>query len=241
MRRIPFPLCLALALSCASTRARADTEGGAEIDLVSRFVWRGKAPSRGAALQPSMWISAHDVTASIWSNVALSDEAAGRRVTAYVPSIFFERAFDAWTFSTGVLVESGVGAPGTPPTSEAALDVSYGSDHARIASENRIDFGEARGAYFGDVALSIEGDAFDGSIRVRAAAAWATAAFNRVWFGVDQDALDLATLDLAFHRPLVGPLYLEAHAQLGTVLPPARSHVDEATLFVTGLAVGVEP
>jgi hypothetical protein len=192
---------------CASalhaSASRAGVEGGVEADVVSRFVYRGRAQGNGAAIQPSLWL------------------------------------FDAFTFSTGVFVEAGVVA-GAPTTSEAAIGVSFGSEHARVASDNRIDFGAARGATFGDLAVSLEDDALGGSIRARASFAWGTAAFNRLWFGLDRDAIDFAAIELAYRRSVLAPLYLEPHAQWTTLLPPLRANVVEPTLFVAGLALGLE-
>ena len=48
-------------------------------------------------------------------------------------------------------------------------------------------------------------------------------------------------LEIAFHRPLGARFYVEPHAQLSALLPPTRSHLDEPTLFVAGLAIGFEP
>jgi hypothetical protein len=236
-------MAIALSFATFATFARsalAATEGGVEVDTVSRFVWRGRAQGRGAAIQPSLWMATHDVTASVWSSVALVDEGSGRRATAYVPSLVWAHDFDAWTFSAGVYVEAGVAA-NVPTTSEAAFDVSFGGDHARVASENRIDFGGERGAYFGDLALSFEDDALGGSFRARGAIAWGTAAFNRAWFDVDRDAIDFGVLEIADRWSISSAFYLEPHAQLTTVLPPVRAHVDAPTLFVVGIAVGFEP
>jgi hypothetical protein len=229
-----------IAVATCAGSAGAATEGGVEVDTVSRFVWRGRAQGRGAAVQPSLWMATHDVTASVWSSVALVDDGTGRRATAYVPSLVWAHDFDAWTFSTGVYVEAGVAA-NVPTTSEAAFDVSFGGDHARVASENRIDFGGERGAYFGDLALSFEDDALGGTLRTRGAIAWGTTAFNRAWFAVDRDAIDFASFEIAWRWPMASAFYLEPHAQLTTILPPVRAHVDTPTFFVAGIGVGFEP
>ena len=46
---------------------------GADVDMVSRYIWRGVPYSDGATVQPSVWTSVHAFTLSLWSNLVVAD------------------------------------------------------------------------------------------------------------------------------------------------------------------------
>ena len=52
-------------------------EFGFESDLVSRYVWHGLEWSTGSVSQNTLWLSAHNITASLWANSDLVARADG--------------------------------------------------------------------------------------------------------------------------------------------------------------------
>ena len=66
------PLVLAMCSVARMASAQSPT-AGADIDIVSRYIWRGVPYSDGAAVQPSVWTSVQALTLSLWSNLVVAD------------------------------------------------------------------------------------------------------------------------------------------------------------------------
>src|SRR5262245_61908002 len=74
-RRIALTIFLALVpLAAAGQPSPREWTPGAEVDTVSRYVWRGIPYSDGAVVQPSAWIAGHGFSFNAWSNFVAADE-----------------------------------------------------------------------------------------------------------------------------------------------------------------------
>jgi len=215
--------------------------GGAEVDAVSRYVWRGLEWNNGPAVQPSAWASAAGFTATVWYSVNLKDDGRGRfkeldTLLAYsfeLGSLEIEPAFNLYWYFQQV---------DEPHTGEAALTLAWGLGPLELFTRHSFDLVEYRGAWFGELGLRtsmplaarlvLEGSALAG---------FGSRTFNQIYIEAGGTTLDLAALDLALQwRPVAG-LYLRPHLSLSTLVAPSlRRAVRHPMLACAGLVVGLD-
>lgn len=215
---------------------------GGEIELPSRYVWRGLALSDGPALQPALWTGAFGLTAWTWANLHLGE------ATAPDPTWEIDAGLDYAHEWNGLAVEAGIqvyGYPGVedaPPTGElrAALAVPRGP--VTLSTEHSVDVIEYPGAYFGEIALSLAHEPADGlSMEWSFALGWGSKKFNEAYVGPATDAINAARGSVVVQWEPLDLLYLRARFETSAVLEAElREAVGEPVLFVAALAVGSE-
>jgi hypothetical protein len=216
--------------------------GGAELALVSRFIWRGLALSRGAALQPSAWVSYAGLTAAIWTNVLLAGEADRERLSAVEPELGYDLAWGPLRLEPRLTLYWMRDVPEATVTTEARLEAALATfGPISFTNTHQFDLMATPGAYYGTLGSRLEqhfgrlhfGAAFDFG--------YATAPYNRAYFGAHVAALDLFAAGLSTRVALEHSLYVAANVGLSTLLSPAlRVTTDEPVLAYVGLAFGWE-
>jgi len=226
----------------SSDAERADFGGGAELALVSRFIWRGLALSRGAALEPSVWVSYAGLTAAIWTNVLLASEADRQRLSAVEPELGYELAWGPLRLEPRLTLYWMRDLPEATVTTEARLEAALAVfGPISVTNTHQLDLMATPGAYYGTLGSRVEqhlgrwhfGASFDFG--------YATAPYNRAYFGTHVAALDLFAAGLSTRLELEHSLYVAANAGLSTLLSSAlRVTTDEPVLAYVGLAFGWE-
>ncbi len=209
---------------------------GAEWAVDSQFVWRGMALSAGPIVEPSVYASVHGLTLS-WSAVApMRAEPTASVITTDLSY--------AWDYHH-LRVEPGVLLYATfnePYSAEAALRASYGLGAFRLFTEDYVDLRRARGGYFGNLGLSWESALHGWKTRAFVDVAWATAVFNRAYFGANKAAFDVGELGVATEVNLTDWMVLGLHTELSCLLTPSLGHGlgQSAVLLHGGAFVGFE-
>lgn len=180
---------------------------GAEVDAVTRYVWRGLALSSGPALQPSAWLSCGNVSVELWTNVLLRDEQPLQRLSAIDPSVSYARAFRHFKveasftgyWQSEAAQSSRGGAASQPPssaaasqhssTAEAELKLSALWGPLRIVTAHAIDIDAEPGAYFGTLGVELRERQGPLGLRVFTEVGWANAPFNRSYWGAGSGAM----------------------------------------------------
>jgi hypothetical protein len=220
----------------------SDFGGGAELALVSRFIWRGLALGHGSALQPGAWASYAGFTASIWANLPLTHDASRYGVSAFEPELAFDATWGPLRLEPRLTLFWMHDLAFATVTTEAGLEAMlavYGP--VSLVNSHHVDVMETPGAYYGTLGPRVEQHL--GPLHFTAAVdvGYASAPYNRAYFGVRDAALDLLEASLAARFNLEHSLYAEANAGLSTLLPDAlRATSSEPTLAYVGVAFGFD-
>ncbi len=215
---------------------------GAEVDLNSRFIWRGLAFSRGAALQPSAWVSAFGFSASLWSSFMLGAELPRRRPSSLVPSLHYEYIWKRLTLEPGATIYYNSDELGPSMTAEASLDAAFdlGSGVHLVVTDN-VDLKAQAGAYFGTLGARYERAFGRCTARVSTGFGFASATWNSLYLDTRRPTLSLVEGALSLRYDLTESVYGTLHVESSSLLAPAlRHHVAEPTLWNNGLTLGIE-
>jgi hypothetical protein len=232
----------------ASTRGDTPAEearvwgGGAEIALVSRFIWRGMALSPGPAVQPTAWLSYAGVSAAIWTNVLLEPDPARHELSAVEPELAYEARFGWLRVEPRLTLYWMRELPEAEVTTEAQLELAVALfGPLSIVNTHQLDVMKTPGAYYGTFGPRVEFQL--GSLRYSAFCdvGYATASFNRVYFDVHTPAFDVFEAGLAARWDLAHSLYVSANAGASALLASSlRAATSEPNLAYLGLAFGFE-
>lgn len=214
---------------------------GVEADLVSRFVFRGVALSRGPVVQPSVWGSIGGWTVTGWANVLLEDRQR-HRLSAALASLEDEVSVGRLTIAPGVVVYDGWRGRREHVTAEASLDGAFDLGRGfHVVSTHAVDTASRPGAYFGTAGGEWRGEDRRASIRARAEVAWGSARFNAAQFGRPSGGVDVALGSIRARYALSSVFFAAVLADAAVVLlPAARPRGAPGTLVTFGTALGAE-
>lgn len=215
---------------------------GGELDFNSRYVWRGIALSEGTVMQPTVWVSAFDLTLEVWGNFVLNDEPNQGEFNEVNLIVYYSREWENITIEPAVIIYLYPNQEDAPVTAEGSLKLSYSMGPIDVYTSHIFDFVEYGGSYFGDAGLSYEHE-FNTELSLEASTSlgWASAEFNEVNIGVSKSALNVAGGDLHLTYYLKEHVYIRPHVELSAIVDAdLRREVDDPTILNAGLAVGME-
>jgi hypothetical protein len=219
-----------------------DLGGGAEVLLVSRFVWRGLALSRGASLQPSAWVSYAGFSATLWTNLLLESDAERHTLSAIEPELAYDFGWGPLKLEPRLTLYWMRDLPSASVTTEAGLEATISVvGPLSVVNSHQLDVMATPGAYYGTLGLRVEQRL--GRVRFAASSnvGYATAPFNATYFGVQRGALDLLEAGLETRVALEHSLYVGANVGLSALITPAlRASSLEPNLAYVGLSFGLE-
>jgi hypothetical protein len=213
---------------------------GADLDLNSRFLWRGVSLSHGPVLQPAAWVSGYGFTATVFANVLLNGESPQNTVSLVVPAITYSYVLDRLKVEPGVIYYASTLADES--TWEATLDVSWRlAPSFRLVGCHSFDGGKHAGAYHGSLGLEVERDLSSFIFKAGADIGWATGTFNQAYFGADTGAIDVLEGRLAIQHDLSDHLYFVVHVEASALLDSAlRQRADQTVLVNGGISLGAQ-
>ncbi|NMC69955.1 MAG: hypothetical protein GYA57_07820 [Myxococcales bacterium] len=215
---------------------------GGEIELPSRYVWRGLAWSDGPALQPALWAGAFGLIAWTWANLHLGE------TTAADPTWEIDAGLDYAHEWNGLGIEAGFdfyaypGVEDAPPTGELHVKLTVPRGPVTLSTEHAVDVIEYPGAYFGEIAVALAHEPADGlSLEWSFALGWGSKTFNEAYIGPATDAINVARGGVVVQWEPLDLLYLRVRLETSALLEEIlREAVGEPVLFVAALAVGSE-
>jgi hypothetical protein len=214
---------------------------GADVDTVSRYVWRGVPYSDGAAVQPSVWTSVHGLTVSFWSNLVVADRIdRGKFNHLFVAAIYSTDA-GRFTIEPGVQAwhTKAFGEVAAVTTAEGLVGVSRDVGAWQIFTNHTVDLQAYRGAYIGDAGLSHrQAMGPRAEVVTQFAVSWATARYNSAYVGVAKSALNYASLSGHVAIRLDDHWSLRPHAEWQPIIDAAlRRALQSKAFFTAGVAV----
>ena len=217
--------------------------GGAEVDLNSRYVWRGIAFSEGPALNPYVYLSIGDFTVSGWGNFLLTDQDKEFQGQFNEADIYAAYAFEKDAFSLEATYQHYY-YPNTDweDTGEVEIKLAYAFDDISVFTSHTLDVESISGAYFAELGLEAEHELSDtAKLEGGVYLGYGNADFNEAYIGPSIDALDVAgaSLDVTWYP--VKNIYLRPHVEYTSLLhDDLRQAVESPDLVNVGLAAGVE-
>jgi len=215
---------------------------GSEVDFNSQYVWRGIAYSDGAVMQPSVWVSAFDLTFSVWGNFVLNKEANQGEFNEVDLILSYTREWENITVEPTLQFYLYPNQEEAPATGELSLMLSYPVGFIRLFTDQTLDIIRYGGSYFGEAGLSYEHE-FRSNLLLEASVhlGWSSSKFNEVYLELPKAAFSVAEGGLSLTYSLKGSLYFRPHIGITTLVDgDLRDQVDNPTLLVGGLAVGLE-
>lgn len=245
MRKATLALWLCLsadALAQEDEPSPGAPELGLDMDVSSRYLFRGVPFSNEPVNQITAWATFSGVSFYAWGNVLLKREPGqhdfneldfGASYGRELGRLTLEPAFDAYVFR--------MPAPRSPPhTLEGSLKASFALGPIDAFTRQTVDLVFNRGAYYAEAGLSFE-RSFSASVSLEAVltVAWASARFNSMHLGVPEGGLNHTGITLSITYFPSERFYLKPHVEAATfALSPFHGQLAEPTVGTFGLAFG---
>jgi hypothetical protein len=216
--------------------------GGVEMDVNSRYVWRGIPFSKAAVLQPSAWVTWKDFTLTAWGNYPLTKEANQGTFNEADLYLNYSHSFGKLTVKPGLYFYSYPNQHGVAGTTEAELKFCYPVGSMTAYTTHTFDVGHFSGAYYGDLGITHSKNlgpktTCDTGISV----AWGSSKFMDAYTGLPKGGLGAITASLGFRHALGHGFYLRPHLCYSRLMDKdIRRQVHEGSLFTGGVALGWE-
>jgi len=218
----------------------ADADAGADLDVVSRYVWRGLALSKGPVLQPEVWASYRDLTVSAWANVLLTSEAELHRVSSAEVEAAYQFKWRRVEIDPVVTKYWFTDVGPVAGTTECAANGAVHFGPFALTTTQSLDVEATPGAYIGALGGRLAGKRGRWEGKITVDVAWATASFNRAYWDRAITAFDLAE-GAAEVRFRATPLFsMAVHGTASTLLDTAlRAEAAKPTLLTIGLSLSL--
>ncbi len=221
---------------------------GAESDLSSRYIWRGTLLDTGPVFQPSIWVSAFDVTLSLLSSASLDRHPGGSGYSSppeLDPSIAYSAEVAGLTIEPSLYFYTYPGGAFSDHTGELMLGLSYAlAGPLSVYTTHAVDIVSCAGAYYGEAGLSVALELPRGFyLDALAGVGWGSSRFwdaNMDRHRPSAGAL-LASLALTWYP--IDYLYLRGHWDMSVLLSDRLRQAvpaGDAGLLAIGLAIGFE-
>jgi len=128
-----------------------------------------------------------------------------------------------------------------PPSGLASVKLSVPVGPLSFFTNQEVDFLSYRGAYFGDVGVSVERRlstraTLAGSVNL----GWGSEKFNRIFIGVPKRAFNVTGFDVSLTYALNDRVYLRPHVEFSYVLDrQLRGQLAAPTRANAGVAIGI--
>lgn len=218
---------------------------GLELDVNSRYLWRGFAWGDGAVVQPSAWLTHGALSVELWSSAERDPDGsslAGWRATELDLTVGYETAWRGVTITPSLAVYDYSDDEDSPTTAEALLELSVPAGPFEVVSSHAFDVDEYRGAYYGDLGLAFVRELGEGTeAQATGYVGWASQEFTEVYGGVAVGGLFLLGVTTAVEHCLERGPCVRLHGEATRI---TRDDLAEAaggrSRWSVGVAVGHE-
>lgn len=215
--------------------------GGIELDLNSRYVFRGLALSQGAVVNPSVYVSRGPWTFSLWANFVARDRTNHGQINEVDPTLTYSTAWRGLTIEPSLTYYGLINQPGGASTAELgvrlALPLSGGFE---LFTNHGLDLHEFDHAWYGDLGVERTWQVSSGIELVAAVrAAGASRSFHEAYAGVTASGWSYVGIDLEARVAISASFFLRTHLALTSLRGRAlRSNVDDPDLAAGGIGFG---
>ena len=225
-----------LSLLVPVARIASAQSAGADVDVVSSYVWRGVPYSEEIAVQPSIWGSVDQLTMSFWSNLVAGDRIDRGRFNHLFVMATYSEDVGRFTIEPGIQAyyTKAVGTIDAVTTAEGIVRLSTPAGPFQLFTDHTVDLRTYRGAYIGDAGIAHERRI---STRYEVATeflvSWATARYNRAFAGVAKTALNYGSLNARVAIRINERWSLRPHVEWQPIFDRDLRAALDTTRFVT--------
>jgi hypothetical protein len=223
----------------------AATSFGVELDVTSRYLWRGYAWGDGAAVQPSAWLTRGPFWVELWSNAEHDSGGStlgGWKATELDLTIGAEAAWRGVTITPALAVYDYHDDEDSPTTVEVLVELAVPIGRFEVVSSHALDVAEYTGAYYGDLGLAYVHGLGEGSeARATGYVGWASREFTEVYGGVATGGIYLLGATVAVERCWERLPCLRLHGEATRITrPDVAEAAGGRSRWAVGLALGHE-
>jgi hypothetical protein len=228
----------------SATEAQADPAAltyGAELDVASRYVWRGLAFSEHPVVQPSARLSKYAATLGIASSAYLGAEPG---VQDTVSELDFTGRYDLTLGAASISPTLGVYLyPHAPSTAELGGTIGYDLSLITLVTHQALDIADNVGGYYADVGAA-NSQRLGAHMQLDTAASfgWCSGSFGRYYIDDTLKAMHwgAAQLDSSLTLTATDALYFRLHGTVSRMLEERIRHLaPDENLISGGLALGM--
>ncbi|MFH1011174.1 MAG: hypothetical protein V1784_08070 [bacterium] len=212
-----------------------------EIDVCSRYIWHGIVVADNVVLQPSAWLTVHDMTFSIWNNHTPAAERwrfAGDEVDL---TLTYGKEWTWVSAELGFLYYVYPGEGSSSSTGEFSGRIALSKGPIELSTAHNVDVVRYAGAYFGEAQVAVE---YELTRRLCAGLStsigWASPKFNETYVGTWVGAFNVLSVGASLQFQLSDRFYLKPHAEMYHTLHSQVAQLTQRTTTNIGGVLGIE-
>lgn len=216
---------------------------GAELDFVSRYMWRGIALSESGVMNPSAWVSGYGFTLLGWANYVLGEEPYWGEFNEFDIYASYEFEKDAFSATATYQHYFYTDPEYAPDTGEVAVKLAYAVKDFNVFTVQTVDVEEYPGAYFGEFGVGYEKGFDDDKALFEANFKFGIGSdkFNKAYIGPDITAFNMVGGEAALTYSFNDHFYVKPHFCWTSLTDQElRDAVTDPDLVSGGLILGVE-
>jgi hypothetical protein len=223
--------------------------GGADCNIISKYVWHGIVYNDNTVFQPSFWAAAHDFTLSAIGNFVAVDELNRGKFNEIDFSLAYSRQWKNFTIEPSFDYYTYPNVQVSPATGMGNIKISYAAEPFSIYANHSLDVLEYPGASFSEAGIGIE-HGFDEKLSAEASLylGFGSSRFNEAYVGIAKDALNLAEGNFSLKYNIGKSFYLQPRIEITTILDDDLRNAinalnpgkDNSTACTVGITAGLE-
>jgi hypothetical protein len=214
---------------------------GIEGDFNNQYLWRGFSINKGFMTMPSVYVSAYNLTLTLWGNVTIYD------INDYIKQhecdviIKYEKEFGNWKFEPAISNYNYPNELKAPSTAEFNLKISYELNQFELFINPIIDFVEYPGAYFEEFGIAFNRELSEAvSINSIITGGWASKKFNETYNGLSSATFSYIAVNLSVPYYIKNNIYIKPHVEFYFNLDSDLKKINDSNFFNIGVACGAE-
>ncbi|MDD5087266.1 MAG: hypothetical protein PHI18_00510 [bacterium] len=219
-----LPLSICTIPAAASFPPEEENSGpalsyGSDLDINSRYLWRGMVCNDRAVAQPSAWIALSDWSLSVWGNRGLEERYGPAVLDEVDATLDFAHGWGPYTALASVSYFHYPKQEDAPSTGEIMLGGEYSIGVLSLFTRHMVDYLEYEGGYWGEGGVSAGwtlGKTVAGEASV--GLGWASRKFNESYWGAPRATLSLWSVDAALRWSPTDYLFIRPHAEFFSLL-----------------------
>lgn len=216
-------------------------EVSAQVEMVSRYLWRGLALSEGSVIQPSLSMSVGNLQCSVWSNIAFDHTTDLSQLNEVDLHVSTSREVGGFSLEPSLQLYTFPNQEEAPTTVELRMSVAREIGFFTFSLAHNVDILEYGGASFSEGTLALDNElvpglAFGGMISL----GFGPSFFTDVNYALPVQSVQILSGQVSCNYAIAEILSIQPYAGFARILnEEVRSQVEEADFRTFGVIVGV--
>ncbi|OGS36257.1 MAG: hypothetical protein A2293_12005 [Elusimicrobia bacterium RIFOXYB2_FULL_49_7] len=192
---------------------------GCDADFNSKYLWKGIVINDKPVIQPTLWVSALDLTLSVFGNFIQENEASRGKFNEFDFILGYSRQFMNFTVEPSFEFYTFPNQDESPDTGMGILRVSYPAGPVNIFISHAADLVNYAPAGFSEAGCCADyaiNDAVSASAMVYLGAG--SSKFNETYIGLAKDAVNLAGINFSVTYNAAKYFSIQPHVEIISVM-----------------------